>query len=128
MGHAVSAVVETRDEVRISALYDAPGSEGQVADWAGARVLLSREQAIGACDAVIDFTTPAATTALARLVADKGGPALILGSTGLTEEQEAAIAEAARRVPVVRSRSFSLGINTLLGLVRQAAERLGPDA
>ena len=128
MGHAVTALVEAREGLTVSALYDAPGSEGQVVDHAGGRVLLSREQALGACDAVIDFTVPAATAALAHLVAERGGPALILGSTGLSDEQEAAVAAAATKVPVVRSRSFSLGVNVLMGLVRQTAERLGPQA
>jgi 4-hydroxy-tetrahydrodipicolinate reductase len=128
MGHAVTALVDAREGVAVTALYDAPGSEGQVVDTGGGRVLLSREQALSACDAVIDFTVPAATAALARLVAERGGPALVLGSTGLNEEQEEVIRSAALKVPVVRSRSFSLGINVLMGLVRQTAERLGPEA
>lgn len=127
MGRAVAGVVEARDGVEIGAIYDAPGSEGQVVEECGARVLLTREQTLEAVDAVIDFTRPEPTTALARLAAEKGGPALVLGSTGLNAEQEAVIAEAAKKVAVVRSGNFSLGVNTLLGLVRQAAERLGPD-
>lgn len=128
MGHAVAAVVEDDPRLDIAAVYDAPGTEGQVVDGAGARVLLSREQALAASDAIIDFTRPEATEALARLAIQKGGPALVLGSTGLSAAQEAVIAEAAKKVAVVRSRNFSLGVNTLVGLVRQAAERLGPEA
>ncbi len=128
MGRAVTTMVEARSDLTIAALYDAPGSEGQIVEAAGGRVLVTRAQAVEACDAIIDFTIPAASAALAHLVADKGGPALIIGSTGLSDAQEAVIAQAAARVPVVRSRSFSLGVNTLLGLVRQAAERLGPEA
>jgi 4-hydroxy-tetrahydrodipicolinate reductase len=127
MGRVVAETVEARDGVEIAAIYDAPGSEGQVVDDAGARVLLTREQTILLCDAVIDFTVPQATAALARLVAEKGGPALILGSTGLSESDEAAISAAAKKVAVVKSGNFSLGVNTLMGLVQEAAERLGAD-
>ena len=130
MGRAVTAAVEQRDGVEIGALYDAPGSEGQIAthDGGRGRVLVSREEALTACDAVIDFTVPEASIKLAGLAAERGGPALIIGSTGLTAEQEGKITRASGKVAVVRSLNFSLGVNTLMGLVRQAAERLGPEA
>ncbi len=128
MGRAVAAAVEARDGVSIACLYDAPGTEGQIAEHERGRVLVTREEALSSCDAVIDFTVPEATAKLARLAIEKGGPALIIGSTGLSAEQEALIAEAAKRVPVVRSGNFSLGVNTLMGLVRQTAAKLGPRA
>ena len=101
-------------------------SEGQLAEHEGAheRVLVTREQALAACEVIIDFTTPEATTHLAQAAAERGGPALVLGSTGLSESQEALIAKAAERVAVVRSRSFALGVNMLMGLVEQAARKL----
>jgi 4-hydroxy-tetrahydrodipicolinate reductase len=87
-------------------------------------VLLTRDQALAGCDVVVDFTAPEATVALARAAADRGGPALVLGSTGLTDEQEAAIAQAAARIAIVRSGNFSLGVNMLIGMVEQTARRL----
>jgi 4-hydroxy-tetrahydrodipicolinate reductase len=85
---------------------------------------VSQEQALAAADVVIDFTNAQASAALAAACAARGGPALVIGSTGLAPEHEAALAEAARRVPVLRSGNFSLGVNMLLGLVRQAARAL----
>ncbi len=130
MGWAVARLIDARDDVVIAAIYDVPGSEGQVVDYEGghSRVMVTREEALGLCDVIVDFTAPEATVALARQASQNGKPALILGSTGLSAEQEAVIAAAAAKIPIVRSRSFSLGVNTLLGLVRQAAERLGPEA
>jgi 4-hydroxy-tetrahydrodipicolinate reductase len=130
MGRALALAFEARDAARISALYDAPGTEGQIAEHEGVRgrVLVSRDQALGDCDVLVNFTLPEPTAALARHVAEHGGPALIIGSTGLNDAQRADIASAAKTVPVVFTDNFSLGVNTLFGLVRQAAERLGPDA
>jgi 4-hydroxy-tetrahydrodipicolinate reductase len=130
MGRAVAAAAEQRPGVEITALYDAPGTEGQIAEHEGGRgrVLVTRDQAAEMCDVIIDFTVPDATAALARLAEARGAPALILGSTGLREAHLAAIDAAAKKVAVVRTGNFSLGVNTLVGLVRQVAERLGPDA
>jgi 4-hydroxy-tetrahydrodipicolinate reductase len=77
-------------------------------------------------DVAIDFTTPAATAAHAALAAEFGRP-LVVGTTGLSGEQESAIRRAAERVPIVWAANTSLGINLLFGLVEQVAARLGPE-
>lgn len=74
-------------------------------------------------DVWIDFTTPAATRA--SLAALPAGVAAIIGTTGLSAEDDRAIAEAAASRAIVRSGNFSLGVNLLAGLVKQAAARLG---
>ena len=76
---------------------------------------------------VIDFSSPAASTALAQACAARGGPALVIGSTGFEDAQIAALAEPATKVAIVRAGNFSLGVNMLLGLVEQAARALGPQ-
>jgi len=77
-------------------------------------------------DVAIDFTTPDATASHAALAAELGRP-VVIGTTGLSGEQEAAIRRAAERAPVVWAANTSLGINLLLGLVEQVAARLGPE-
>lgn len=79
-----------------------------------------------AADAVIDFTAPAASVAHARLAAETG-TALVVGTTGLSEQDRAALADSAARAPVVFAANMSLGVNLLLGLVRKVASTLGPD-
>ncbi len=76
------------------------------------------------CDVVIDFSTADASLALAQTCAERGGPALVIGSTGFTPEQDAALQAAAEKVAIVRSGNFSLGVNILIGLVEHAALRL----
>ncbi len=76
-------------------------------------------------EAVIDFTFHTAVTAnLARAVANR--QAVVLGTTGLSDEEKGRVADAARAVPIVWAPNFSLGVNLLLDLVRRAAAVLGP--
>jgi len=77
------------------------------------------------CDAVIDFSSPASTVALAALAAERGA-AHIIGTTGLSPEDLEAIAAAAEKTVVVRSGNMSLGLNLLAVMVERAAEALGP--
>jgi len=111
MGRAVSQVLEQRDGSIVALRFD----RGEEPD-------------LNHCDVVIDFTTAEASVALAERCAATGRPALVIGSTGFTPEQNAAVAEAARRVAVVKSGNFSLGVNTLIGLVEQAARKLHAEA
>jgi len=120
MGQAMSAIISGRDDLALAGRFDRPGLVGEG--------LVDQAAALDAADVVVDFTTPAASVALARACAARGGPALVIGSTGLSEADLAAIAKAAEQVAIVQTGNYSLGVNMLLGLVTQAARALGPDA
>ena len=79
-----------------------------------------------ASDAVIDFTAPEATLHHAVLAADSS-TALVVGTTGMDDEQQSALGRAAERAPIVLAPNFSVGVNLLLGLTEQVAGVLGED-
>ena len=85
-----------------------------------------RAALFAASDVVIDFTVPGATVAHAAL-ASEHQRALVIGTTGLDPAQSAAVAEAARRAPIVWAPNMSLGVTLLIELVEMVARRLGPD-
>lgn len=73
---------------------------------------------------VIDFTIPSATLALLdAMPASAGG--IVIGTTGLTDEQRDAVSHASSRFPVLLSPNMSLGVNLLFHLTRLVAARLG---
>lgn len=123
MGRAVAAAVEARPGLKLAGLFDHAGAEGGVVDG---RALVSRDQALLDCDIIIDFTVGSASAELASLAAARGGPALVIGSTGLSDDDQARVEAAAQRIAIVKSGNFSLGVNVLVGLVAQAAAALGP--
>jgi len=120
MGHAVAAAVQADPALALAARFDRPGAAGEG--------LVPQDEALAAADVVIDFTTAAASAELAARCAARGGPALVVGSTGFSDDQLQQIAEAARRIAIVRAGNFSLGVNMLMGLVRQAARALPAEA
>ena len=80
-----------------------------------------------ASDVVIDFTV--AATAAEHAAAFAGtGTAWVLGTTGLSADDEAAVAAAAARIPVVYAANFSPGVALLLDVARRMAAALPPDA
>lgn len=75
-------------------------------------------------EAVIDFTFHEAVPAnIAKAAED--GVVYVLGTTGLTEDEQKTVVAASRKIPVVQSGNFSLGVNLLLGLVKKASGILG---
>lgn len=111
MGRATLALLADRPDFRLAAAFDRPGDD-------------ELESALDAASVVVDFTTPDASAALAERCAARGGPALVIGSTGFDADGDARVRVAAERVAVVSSGNFSLGVNLLLGLVEQAARAL----
>ena len=73
-----------------------------------------------ASDVVIDFTH-AHTAPIHAALAAELGRGLVLGSSGLSAAEEAAVAEAAQRAPIVYAANFATGVNLILAL----AEKLG---
>lgn len=89
----------------------------------GVIVTDSPERALDA-DAILDFTAPAASVALARQAAVHG-LIHIIGTTGCSDADNAAIAEAAAAgARIVKAGNFSLGVNLLAALVKRAAAAL----
>ncbi len=80
-----------------------------------------------AADVWVDFTTPAAVLAALDALPSTDVKAAVIGATGFTAEEDARVAEHARRIAIVKAGNFSLGVNLMLALVQQASERLGAD-
>jgi 4-hydroxy-tetrahydrodipicolinate reductase len=76
-------------------------------------------------DALIDFSAPAASVELAALAA-QARIVHVLGTTGLTRQDEEKIRAAARHAVIVKSGNMSLGVTLLAALVKEAAKAL-PD-
>jgi len=111
MGRSLLALLAESPDLRLTAALDRPDDA-------------ALDRALDDADAVVDFTAPEPTATLAARCAARGGPALVLGATGLDAAQAAAVARAAERIAIVRSGNFSPGVNLLLGLVRRAARAL----
>lgn len=81
-------------------------------------------QALDDFDVIIDFTAPANTLANLSLCKEHG-KAMVIGTTGFTEEQRQQIAEFAQTIPVVMAPNFSVGVNLVFKLLEKAAKVMG---
>ncbi|KAB2646007.1 MAG: 4-hydroxy-tetrahydrodipicolinate reductase [Verrucomicrobia bacterium] len=82
--------------------------------------------AIDTCDVIIDFSSPKATQGLLELAKVKG-KAIVIGTTGHTAEEKKLLLPIASQVPCVWAGNFSVGVNLLFALTRQASRILGSD-
>jgi 4-hydroxy-tetrahydrodipicolinate reductase len=77
-------------------------------------------------DGVLDFSTPAASVTYAGYAA-QARIVHVIGTTGMSAEDEEAVKAAARHATIVKSGNMSLGVNLLAVLVEQAARALPAD-
>lgn len=108
MGCAVRQAVEANPDTVLAATHDA-----------GHDITAALEKA----DAAIDFSFHGFTPELLAAAVAQGKP-LIIGTTGHTDDERAAIAEAAKRIPIVFASNFSVGVNTLFWLTKKATRIL----
>jgi len=135
MGQNLIKAVHSSSGAMVASALERDGSEHIGADCGviaglgeiGVTIGSDAKAAFETCDAIIDFTSPAATCAFAKLAAETGTKHII-GTTGCTEDDDAEIAAAAKDTTIVKSGNMSLGVNLLAVLVEQAAQALGPDA
>ncbi len=134
MGHMLLKVAGETEGCVIAGGTEAPDSPAQGQDLGAQAGLDDLGIKIGAdpvalfaqADAVIDFTAPAISVKHAELAA-QAQAVLVLGTTGLDKEQDAAIARAAQHATIVQAANMSLGVNVLMELVECTARMLDPD-
>ncbi|MCM8765347.1 MAG: 4-hydroxy-tetrahydrodipicolinate reductase [Candidatus Omnitrophica bacterium] len=74
-------------------------------------------------DCLIEFTNPLATLEHLNICV-KYNKAMVIGTTGLNEEEKSKVKDAARYIPIVFSPNMSVGVNLLFRLVREEARTL----
>ncbi len=123
MGQALAAAAREEGGFRLAGAVEREGHPAVGEAIAGTRVSDGLASLTGAGGVLLDFTTPAATIENARLWAGAGLP-MVIGTTGLSPADAAAIDGFARRSAIVKSGNFSLGVNLIAALVRKAAATL----
>lgn len=92
----------------------------------GVPVVSDALEVVKDAQAIIDFTSPAATVAMSELAA-QARAVHVIGTTGLSDDDIAKIATAARHAPIVRAGNMSLGVNLLVRLTQKVAQALDED-
>ena len=112
MGKMLTALADANPALEVVAKIDV--SEGYDKAWPADT------------EAVVDFSFHSAVPAFVQKAAAEG-IAYVIGTTGLSAGEQSVVDEAAKRIPVVQSGNYSLGVNLLLNLVQIAAKVLGPE-
>jgi 4-hydroxy-tetrahydrodipicolinate reductase len=126
----VKAIADSKDLVLAGALEDARspliGWDSGVLSGLpenGIKLVGDASRLIDKADGIIDFTAPAATLDYA-IRAARAGKVHIIGTTGLSAADDAAIEEAAKTAVIVKSGNMSLGVNLLAALTKRVARTL----
>ena len=134
MGQMLIRTVLDSPAARLVGALDRPGHDwvgtdvGEAMGGAAVGVTVSDDplECFARAQAVLDFTSPAATVDYATLTA-QARAVHVVGTTGLSEDDIARLDLAARHAVVIRAGNMSLGVNLLVQLTRQVARALDED-
>lgn len=134
MGQMLVAIIDADESVELSGASEFTGHE-----WVGTSLMRHFAQlesnlyvcdnpaeAFAQVDAIIDFSSPAATVLNAEFAAS-AQKVHVIGTTGLSKEDLVAIRRCAESTVIVRAGNMSLGVNLLVGLTETVARALGPE-
>ncbi len=135
MGRCLIEASQLRaDEVQFSAAIEHPESSLIGADAlevaglgrSNVNISISVESVVADFDVLIDFTRPDVT--LANLaVCHAAGKAMVIGTTGFSDEEKQLINDAAKDIPIVFAPNMSVGVNLCFKLLEMAAKVMGDE-
>ena len=120
MGRVISDIVKEDADAEIVAGVDIAGR-----DDAGYPVFTDINACDVEADVIIDFTTASAVDGLLDYAVKKNLP-VVLCSTGLSTEQLDKVRETSAEIAILKSANMSLGVNTILGLLKSATKVFVP--
>lgn len=134
MGKALIQACGENQQVKLSVAVDRPESAnigkdtGELIGNEKSGILLSDSLAaqIDNFDIVIDFTLPDVTQQNVE-ICQQAGKGMVIGTTGLTDDQKALLSDAAKSIPIVFAPNMSVGVNLSYSLLQLAAKVLQDD-
>ena len=135
MGKTLIEAIQQAEGASLTAAIERPQSSligADAGELAGVgrlevKIVGDLNQVLDDFDVLIDFTHP--TSTLVNLgICRAAGKAMIIGTTGFSEDEKQLIAKAAEQVPVVFAPNFSVGVNLTLKLLDMAARVMGDEA
>ncbi len=135
MGRMLVEAIAGDDRCSLGAAIERSGSTllgvdaGELVGVEAQGVMLSDDLAavVDNFDTVINFTTPELTMANVELCL-KNGKSIVIGTTGLSEDQKAELEKAAETISVVFAPNMSIGVNLVFKLLETAARIMDQDA
>jgi 4-hydroxy-tetrahydrodipicolinate reductase len=125
MGERLCALLADDPALMLGAALERPGHPALGRELAfGVCVTENAADALASAEIAIVFAHPAGSLGLVRLAAEAGLPCVV-GTTGFSPEERKAIEAHARRIPIVLAANFSIAVNVLFHLTREAARLLG---
>ena len=131
MGRRLVALVSEEDDMQVLAALEGRGHEmigrdaGEIAGIGPIGITIRAEWDAPA-DVLIDFTVPAGTMARLPEAVEKGA-AMLIGTTGHTDDQKAQIAGASQKIPILHAPNMSVGVNVMFKTAGEMAAALGDD-
>ena len=134
MGRTLAGVIHGMDGCTIAGAIEPPGSLaigqdiGLLAGLGKVGVVITDDplEMVAKVDGILDFTIPKASTEFAGLAAN-ARIVHVIGTTGHSEAEMAAIKAAARHATIIKAGNMSLGVNLLVALTRKVAQALDAD-
>lgn len=123
MGSTIASLIDKEKEMKLNLAIEASGNKMLGSQVSGCPVTDDIKKNVRDIDVFIDFSTPAATLENIKALAEAGKPAVI-GTTGMNELEISFIKASAEKIPIVFSSNFSVGVNVMWKIIKDAVKAM----
>ncbi len=126
MGSTIASLCSRENDIEINLLTEVTGHKLINSELYNCKITDNLKDNVNKIDVFIDFTTPAATLLSLKILKQANKPAVI-GTTGFKNNELEEIKDIARTIPVVLSSNYSIGVNVMLKLLKEAVKVMKND-
>jgi len=126
MGSTIAGLVSKFEDMKVLLALERKGHAIIGSEVAGCKVSDNIKEWISNIDVLVDFTTPESTLSNIKAAAD-AKKAVVIGTTGFKDNELKEIDVAAKNIPIVLSSNYSVGVNVMWKLAREATKIMKQD-
>jgi 4-hydroxy-tetrahydrodipicolinate reductase len=126
VGSIIAELVSKTEDIKLFACLEKKGHAIVGREVGGCKVTDNIKDGVSGVDVLVDFTMPEATLSNLKAVVD-AGKAVVIGTTGFKENELKEIDNAAKKIPIVLSSNYSVGVNVMWKLAREATKIMKQD-
>lgn len=126
MGSTIASLCTKENDLKITLLTEVSGHKSIGTECYNCKIIDNLKDNVKNIDAFIDFTTPDSTLFSLQILKQAGKP-IVIGTTGFKDDELKQIMDASMKIPIVLSSNYSIGINVMLKLLREAVKIIKND-
>ena len=126
MGSTIASLCVKENDLKITLLTEKNGHNSIGKELHNCKITDNLKDNVNNVDVFIDFTTPSSTLTSLKIIKE-AKKSIVIGTTGFNNDELKEIKDASKVIPVVLSSNYSIGVNVMIRILKEAVKIMKDD-